>query len=837
MAGTELTRSRPARWMLTGLLALAPLASTGALLNTAAAPTVNGILWCCVAPQKAKNGPKMPAAPQTLRLIAIAPSRLRRGRLRGQGIDSVGLRRSLLRRKQAMLSQWAGPARYVRAVTPQEFELPLLVGNLYDGTDLKKFEAAVLAVPGVRWARANMAGGFARVGWEQEALVDPQAVVAAAQAAGFSVRAYNPTDTEEPLAAQRRAWLLRLGVATFGAIATMFLAEPLYYETGQIGTQDAALLQLLRYLGMVLGTATAGFAAWPFFLRAAQGLAWRRVGMDALASVAVLATWAVSVYGFVVQGPVYFDSLTMFVALIVGARLFDGVLRERIMAAVSHHVGRVPDLARIVRGAALVEVPAEWLSPGHIIELRPGDRAPADGVIVRGRSTLDESMLTGEAVGILREPGATVHSGAVVLDGTLRVRVTRVGDDSTQGRLARLAEEAERPSGRAQRLADRLGHWGTLTILGVAVATGIFWSLVQPELAIPAAVAVLVITCPCALGLAIPAASAAAMASALRQGMLVKRAESLEDLARVAHVVFDKTGTLTQGEPAIVAMAGDVSQALRVAAELEAGSSHPLARAVARAAASEGLPVFTSPEDLLTEPGAGLAGTVTGEAARVGTALWLERGGYFLPEDLVAKAHRWMQQGRTVLWVGVGGRAIGVLAAEDSVREDASEVVAAVMQRGLAVSLLTGDHAGAAQRIAQKLGMARVTADVLPDGKCQVVTRLREQGGVAMVGDGLNDAPALAAADVGIALARGADLATLKADVVLVGDRLGAVNDLLALAVRTRRIVRENLFLAFLYNAIAVPLAVAGWVTPLVAAILMPASSLVVLLNTVRPRR
>jgi Cu2+-exporting ATPase len=823
--------------MMTGLLAVAPMASGAALAATQAAPTVNGVLWCCVNPYRVKPGPRLPGVP-TGKMVAISTSRLRRGRFHGDVADMGLVRRRLRARKRQASEALVGPARYVRAHDASHWELPLLVDNLDAGEELARLERALAAVPGVAWARGSLAGGFARVGWPANANVDPRDVVAAASAAGFSVRAYDPGASEEPLAARRRGWLARLAVATFGAVATMFLAEPLYWGLAAPSDRDMALAQLLRYLGMVVGTATAGWAAWPFVAGALQGLAVRRVGMDALATVAVLATWLASVIGFVQHGPVYFDSLTMFVALLVGARFLDGVLRERIMSAVEHHVGESPEVARLVRGGAVTEVPVGWLVPGNVVELRAGDRVPADGVITRGRTGVDESLLTGECLPVVRGVGDALPGGAIVVEGLVRLRVTRVGDDATQGRLARLAAEADRPSGRDQRLADRVGRWGTLALLLVAASTGLGWWLVEPGRALPAAIAVLVVTCPCALGLAIPAASAGALAGALRRGLLVKRAEALEALAAVQHVIFDKTGTLTAGEPAVVAEAGDLARLWPVAAALEAGSSHPLARAVARGAADRGVTARQAPDDLLTVPGCGLAGTFEGLPARIGTAAWLDEAGMRLPGELRATAARWMAQGRTVLWVGLGERAVGLLGAEDVVRPEAAAVLAQLSGYGLSASILTGDHADAAARVASSLGVREVAAGLRPEEKRAAVAEARRHhGAVAVVGDGLNDAPALAAADVGIAIARGADLATATADVVLVGNRLTALAEVVMLARRTRTIIRENLVLAAAYNVVAIPLAVAGHVSPLVAAVLMPASSLVVLLNTVRPRR
>lgn len=829
---------RAARWVLTSALALAPMASAASLAATPPAPTQGGVLWCCVNPNRLNKGPVGPQLPTQRRLPGTpAGRRLRRGRVSGTVAGGVSLRERLRARKRKLAEALVGPARFVRIAADGSAELALMIEGLHCGDCIQTVERALAAVPGVREARINYAGGTARVAWDGDRPVDPAALVAAVAAAGYGARAYDPGLAEAPLAERRRAWLMRLAVAGFGAIATMFLAEPLYYTYGALNDHDLALQQLLRFLGMVVGTATAAYAAQPFIRAALAGLGRLRLGMDALATIAILATWLASVWGFVTHGPVYFDSLTMFLFLLVGARFADGAVRARIMGAVERQLGAAPDTARLVRGGAIQEVAVSLLVPGDVLELRPGDRAPADGVIVRGRTSVDESLLTGEARALARGVGEAVPGGAIVVEGAIRVQLTRVGDDATQARLARLVAEAERPTGRAQRLADAAGHWGTLGVLAAAIATAIGWALVDPARALPAAVAVLVVTCPCALGLAIPAAQVAAQARALRAGMLIKRGEALEDLAAIDHVIFDKTGTLTTGEPEVVGLLGEEAAALAIAAALEAGSEHPLGRAVVRFARTRGYDAAAPADDFRASPGLGVMGTVDGQPALAGRADWLAEAGVALPPAWQNTADGWMARGLTVLWVARGGRAVGAIALGDTVRPEAADVVARLREAGVTVALLTGDNAGAAAHVAAQLGITDVTAGVLPDGKLAAIRAARAaHGRVAMVGDGLNDAPALAGADVGIALARGADLTTLAADVVLLGDRIGAVAEVIMLARRTGRVIGENLALSVLYNVVAIPLAVAGLVGPLLAAVLMPASSLVVLVNTFRKR-
>ncbi len=831
--------NRAARWFLTSALALAPVASAGSLAATPPAPTHGGVLWCCVNPQRVGKGPVGPQLPTQRRLPATpAGRRLRRGRVAGAIAGGVSLRERLRARKRALADVLVGPARFVRFDAVGGAELALMIEGLHCGDCIQAVERALQAVPGVREARVNLQAGTARVGWEVGRPVDPAALIAAVEVAGYGARAYDPGAAEEPLAERRRAWLMRLAVAGFGAIATMFLAEPLYYQYGAQSAHDLALQQLLRFLGMVAGTGTAAYAAAPFVRAAVGGLGRGRLGMDALATIAIGATWLAGVWGFFTHGPVYFDSLTMFLFLLVGARFADGAVRARIMGAVERQVGRAPDTARLVRGGVVQEVAASLLAPGDVVELRPGDRAPADGVIVRGQTSVDESLLTGEARPLTRGVGDAVPGGAIVVDGAIRVQLTRVGEDATQARLARLVAEAERPTGRAQRLADAAGHWGTLGVLAAAIATAIGWALIDPARALPAAVAVLVVTCPCALGLAIPAAQVAAQARALRAGMLIKRGDALEDLAAIDHVVFDKTGTLTTGEPEVVGLLGDEAAALAIAAALEAGSEHPLGRAVVRFARTRGYDAAPPADDFRAMPGLGVVGTVEGAAAQVGREAWLLEAGVGLPVAWRATADGWMARGLTVLWVARAGQAVGAIALGDALRADAAEVVARLRAAGISVALLTGDNAGAAAHVAARLGIDDVTTGVLPAGKLAAIEAARAKyGRVAMVGDGLNDAPALAAADVGIALARGADLATLAADVVLLGDRIDAVAEVILLARRTGRVITENLALSVLYNMVAIPLAIAGLVSPLLAAVLMPASSLVVLANTFRKRR
>lgn len=714
----------------------------------------------------------------------------------------------------------------------------LLVEGLHCGACVERAETALCSVAGVQEAHVHLTTGRATIVWLPDVPGRPRVLMAALQASGLSGRTYDPAVAERPARERYRDWLIRLAVSGFGALATMFLAEPLYYTYTALGAHDQVLWQVLRYLGMVVGTATGLYAAQPFLRGAIAGLAQRRLTMDALVALGVVATLGASLWGFFVRGPIYFDCLTMFLFFLTVGRFAEAAARGRVYAALEHGLANVAATARVQRDTTFIEVAADTLVPGELVEVRPGERLPADGDVEHGEGTVDESLLTGESRPVAKAPGARVVGGAINLDGVLRVRVTQTGPDTTFARLARLVETSAPADTRVQRLADTVAHAGTLAVLGVALATGILWSFLDPGRAIPTAVAVLIVTCPCALGLATPVAYALAMGRALASGVLIKRGEALEDLLSIRHIVIDKTGTLTQGEPEVCHGSGAKREVTRLAATLEAGSEHPLARAVLRHAAREGIVPDALPGDFRAVPGQGVEGTLDGTRVRVGRGEWLVANGLVLPADLERQDAAWQREGLTTLWVARGQEVLGALALGDRLREDASTVIGRLRASGLGLTLLTGDNPGAAAQVAKGLGIVNVVAGVSPEGKVATIQTLRAlYGPIAMIGDGLNDAPALAAADVGIAMARGADLATLAADVVILGGRIAALPDLFTLAHRTMGVIRGNFMLSALYNVIAIPLAIAGIVTPLLAAIMMPLSSLIVLANAMRLRR
>jgi Cu2+-exporting ATPase len=879
-------KNRTKRWLIAGALALSPLVSAGSMASVPAMPFVNGIPWCCAVRGDINQKPMLPAVPTRATTFRLTNRRFRPGRLTGAarrktpragcfhcgsatpepiGDAELRFKTRIGDMTHTFCSQpcvaacqdyhaaglgavyaFGPPARLDAAVTSAPHTVQtegdtsvahLLVEGLHCGACIWIIERALSRLPGVTEARVQLTTGRARVAWKTGETT-LEAVLTAIARAGYPARPYDPGVAEEPMRAAHQLWLGRLAVSGFGALATMFIAEPLYYDYANVAQADQAMWHMLRYLGMVIGTATAGYTAIPFLRGAWAGLQRRSLGMDVLIALGVIATYAASVWGFLTKGPVYFDSLAMFLFLIVVGRFAESAAKGKVYAAMEHLLGASAKTARVVRDGVVAQVPASELVVGDMVELLPGDQVPADGVITRGRTSLDEAMLTGESRPVAKGPGEALIGGTLNLEGAVAMTVSRVGEDTTFARLSQLVHEADGARTQVQRLADAAGHWGTIAVALTAMLTAIGWAIVDPSRALPAAVAVLIITCPCALGLATPTALVLAVSRALKQGLLFKRSEALEDLLAVKTVIFDKTGTLTTGEPEVVGVLGLEPETLALAAVLEAGSEHPLGKAVVKYARFRGVQATSTPDDFSAVPGLGVEATVGGKRALAGRGSWLEAEGFELPEAWRVTAEAWMADGRTVLWVGQGERVLGAIALGDRLRPDALETVRLLQASGLGVTLLTGDNRGAAESVARQLGITDVIAEVLPEGKLAAIRALQaERGAVAMVGDGLNDAPALAAANVGIAMARGADLSVVASDVVIVGGRLGAVAEAFALSRRTFTVIRQNFKISAAYNLLAIPLAVFGFVTPLVAAILMPLSSLAVLVSALRLRR
>jgi P-type Cu+ transporter len=657
---------------------------------------------------------------------------------------------------------------------------------------------------------------------------------------------------------RRRFWISAAFTAPLLAImvAEMLPGMPLQHRVGA---------GALGWVQLLLATPVVLWGGWPFFARAWASLRARHPNMFTLIGLGTGAAYSYSVVATVAPGlfppsfrghggemAVYFEAAAVIVTLVLLGQVLELNARAQTGSAIRSLLGLAPAIARRVEeDGGEREVPLTLVTVGDRLRIRPGERIPVDGTVLEGGSYVDESMVTGEPVPVEKAKGAPVTGGTLNGTGTLLMEARRVGRDTLLARIVRLVGEAQRSRAPIQRLADVVSGYFVPLVIAVAAATFAAWTAWGPEPrfahALVNAVAVLIIACPCALGLATPMSIMVGTGRGALSGILIRNAEALEALQRVDTVIVDKTGTLTEGKPRLVALAPTgrftEDELLRVAATLEHASEHPLAAAIVAGASARGL-ALARVEEFQSHTGLGVSGRVDGRRVAVGNATLLEREG-IAAGGLAALAERLRGQGQTAVLVAIAGEPAGALGVADPVKSTTREALRELRRAGLEVIMATGDHRATAEAVARELGITRVEAGVLPEGKVALVKELQQAGRrVAMAGDGINDAPALAQADVGIAMGTGTDVAIESAQVTLLKGDLRGIARAHRLSRATLRNIRQNLFLAFVYNLLGVPIAAGvlypffGVVlSPMIASAAMTASSVSVILNALRLRR
>ncbi|CRH13548.1 metal cation transporter P-type ATPase CtpV [Mycobacterium tuberculosis] len=584
-------------------------------------------------------------------------------------------------------------------------------------------------------------------------------------------------------------------------------------------------------------------AGWPILRGAVQQARALTSNMDTLIALGTLTAFVYSTYQLFAGGPLFFDTSALIIAFVVLGRHLEARATGKASEAISKLLELGAKEATLLVDGQELLVPVDQVQVGDLVRVRPGEKIPVDGEVTDGRAAVDESMLTGESVPVEKTAGDRVAGATVNLDGLLTVRATAVGADTALAQIVRLVEQAQGDKAPVQRLADRVSAVFVPAVIGVAVATFAGWTLIaaNPVAGMTAAVAVLIIACPCALGLATPTAIMVGTGRGAELGILVKGGEVLEASKKIDTVVFDKTGTLTRARMRVTdVIAGQrrqPDQVLRLAAAVESGSEHPIGAAIVAAAHERGLAIPAA-NAFTAVAGHGVRAQVNGGPVVVGRRKLVDEQHLVLPDHLAAAAVEQEERGRTAVFVGQDGQVVGVLAVADTVKDDATDVVGRLHAMGLQVAMITGDNARTAAAIAKQVGIEKVLAEVLPQDKVAEVRRLQDQGRVvAMVGDGVNDAPALVQADLGIAIGTGTDVAIEASDITLMSGRLDGVVRAIELSRQTLRTIYQNLGWAFGYNTAAIPLAALGALNPVVAGAAMGFSSVSVVTNSLRLRR
>jgi Cu2+-exporting ATPase len=714
----------------------------------------------------------------------------------------------------------------------------LLVEGIHCAACVWLIERGMMRIPGVQSANVNLAGKRLHIRWDDQRVKLSHLIKQLAKI-GYAGVPYDPETAEGAMKRANRAMLFRLFFAGFAMMNLTLISIALYSGAG-----EGQFRGFFHWMGCALATPTLFYSGFPFFKGAWSGLRNMRLTMDLPIVIGLSVTYVYSVYvtlNIGHPGEVYFDTVTNLTFVILIGRYLEGMFRHQAVAATNRLMELQPRVATLLLDGVEKLTSIRAVKVGDKVLVKPGSKVPMDGVVCEGHSSVDESMLSGESMPVRKNVGDHVAAGTLNGSGVLTVEVQAAMQDSALSKIIRLVEEAQSSKAPIQRIADGIVPWFVLVTLICASITYVVWAG-NFELALMAATSVLIITCPCALGMATPMSIAVASGLGAKHGILVKNGQVLETLSKVTHFVFDKTGTLTEGKmrmERVIVAAGQVeATVLLQAAAVERYSEHSVAHAIVRAADERQLGYRNSSvQNFLALPGSGVKAELDGKVILLGTLDWLSREQVNLSDELQAQLGELEMQAQTCVHCAVAGQHVAMLVLADTLRSDAQGLVDTLRAAGLRMTLLSGDRKPVAEAIARRLGGMEVIAEVMPQEKDRVIQQLQQNGEcVAMVGDGVNDAPALIRANVGIALGSGTDVSVESADIVLMQNELDKVRLATLLSRRTLRTIKQNIGLSFAYNSIMVPLAMMGHVTPLVAAITMPISSLLVIGNAARIR-